>query len=492
MISWMQKHNKYLVWTIWIATIAFIGAGFVGWGSYSFGSKAGSVAKVGDLEIKQSRLNMAYSNLYNQYNQMLEGKLDEAKAKEMGLIKQAFSRLEVQAKLLNLAKEMGIIISDKELISKLEKIKGFQKDGVFNKDMYNQYLTSQHLKAKDFEETLKEDFLLEKTLSLLNTKKALPLEIEAMGAAMNVSDKFAYKVLTNDNLSYTSEESKVKTFWESNKDHYLTPKIYTLSLLWTNSSSTQITEDELKNYYESNSFNYTDKSGKQLSFEEAKESASKDLKLKKTKKSAQKAYIGLKKGTQKESEILALSLGDEKLTSIIWKEIQAKSIGDILKPKIVGEQYVTIKIDEVKEPEVMHYEEAKEQVTAEYDLQAKKEALSQLAESTLKTLDTNNSEISNFVNLNKYDNLKLLNSKESLQFIQKLFTSNKEKGIISIEDKVVVYNILEQKLISMDQNKTEGVKQTVKQIKNKIFESNLLKLLDKKYTTEVYVGGLKN
>ena len=24
MISWMQKHNKYLVWTIWIATIAFI------------------------------------------------------------------------------------------------------------------------------------------------------------------------------------------------------------------------------------------------------------------------------------------------------------------------------------------------------------------------------------------------------------------------------------------------------------------------------------
>ena len=49
MISWMQKHNKYLVWTIWIATIAFIGAGFVGWGSYSFGSKAGNVAKVGDV-----------------------------------------------------------------------------------------------------------------------------------------------------------------------------------------------------------------------------------------------------------------------------------------------------------------------------------------------------------------------------------------------------------------------------------------------------------
>jgi len=115
MISWMQKHNKYLVWTIWIATIAFIGAGFVGWGSYNLGSKAGNVAKVGNIEIKQSKLNNAYSNLYGQYNQMMQGKLDEKKAREMGLIKQAFSTLAVQAKLLNFANESGIIASDEEV-----------------------------------------------------------------------------------------------------------------------------------------------------------------------------------------------------------------------------------------------------------------------------------------------------------------------------------------------------------------------------------------
>ena len=49
MISWMQKHNKYLIITIWVATIAFIGAGFVGWGSYQYGSKAGAIGKVGDV-----------------------------------------------------------------------------------------------------------------------------------------------------------------------------------------------------------------------------------------------------------------------------------------------------------------------------------------------------------------------------------------------------------------------------------------------------------
>ncbi|WP_416829360.1 SurA N-terminal domain-containing protein, partial [Helicobacter ganmani] len=47
MIGWMQKHKKYLIITIWISTIAFVGAGFVGWGSYSFSSTSNAVAVVG-------------------------------------------------------------------------------------------------------------------------------------------------------------------------------------------------------------------------------------------------------------------------------------------------------------------------------------------------------------------------------------------------------------------------------------------------------------
>ncbi len=131
MISWMQKHNKYLVWTIWVATIAFIGAGFVGWGSYSFGSKAGNVAKVGDIEIKQTKLNMVYSNIYNQYNQAMQGTLDDKKAKEMGLIKQAFAQLATQAKILNFAKDLGIIVSDAEVAQRLQAYSNIPKRWCF-------------------------------------------------------------------------------------------------------------------------------------------------------------------------------------------------------------------------------------------------------------------------------------------------------------------------------------------------------------------------
>jgi len=491
MISWMQKHNKYLVWTIWIATIAFIGAGFVGWGSYNFGSKAGNVAKVGNIKIKQSNLNMAYSNIYAQYNQMLNGKLDDEKAKEMGLIKQAFSTLATKAKILNFAQDMGIVVSNEELVQKVKTIEGFQKDGTFSKEIYNTYLQSRRLKAKDFESMLKEDILITKTLKLLESN-TFPLEVEAFSAAMNVADKLKYKVLSNDDITYVEDEAKLKAFWETEKENFLTSKKYNLSFVWTPSKNTTFTQEELKEYYSANSFNYTDAKGKQFTFEKAKEMVTKDLKLKKTKKVAQKAYIAFKKGELKSNEEMTLAVGDLKLTPAIWREVTTKSIGDILKPKIIDDQYVTLKINAIKEPQIMTYKEAKNKVSKLYEVQRKKEALVKLSETTLAHFNEANVSTTKFVTLNKFDNLKPLNSQESLQFLQKLFTSNKEKGIISLSNKVIVYNISEQKLLPLDNNKTDVVKKTIKQVKKKIFESNFLKMLDKKYPTEVYMGGLVN
>ena len=491
MISWMQKHNKYLVWTIWVATIAFIGAGFVGWGSYSFGSKAGNVAKVGDIEIKQTKLNMVYSNIYNQYNQAMQGTLDDKQAQEMGLVKQAFARLATQAKILNFAKDLGIIVSDTEVAQKLQTLRAFQKDGVFVKEIYDGYLKSQRLRANAFEETLREELILEKTFSLLAVG-TLPLEEEAISAAMNVSDKLAYKVLTNDDLNFVRDEAKVKAYWEMKKENFLTPQMYELSIVWTQTKDTPASEDEIKAHYDTNSFNYTDETGKQLPFEEAKVLATKDLKIKKTKKAAQKAYIAFKKGNLDNSEKITLPMGDLKLTDELWNALKEKSVGDILKPKVVADAYATVKIENVVLPKVKTYEEAKEEVTVLYEKQAKKEALLTLAETTLENFDQNDAIISDFVKLEENVNLNPLNNQESLQFLQKLFTSSKEKGIISVFDKVIVYNILEQKLLPMDVNQTAFVKQTANKLKQSTFESNLIKMLDKQYPTEVYMGGLTN
>ena len=115
-----------------------------------------------------------------------------------------------------------------------------------------------------------------------------------------------------------------------------------------------------------------------------------------------------------------------------------------------------------------------------------------LAKTTLENFKDANATVSDFVTLETLDNLEPLNMQESLQFLQKLFTSSKEKGMINISDKVIVYDILEQKMLPLDANKTEAAKNSADQIKQSTFETNLIKMLDKKYPTEVYMGGLTN
>jgi peptidyl-prolyl cis-trans isomerase D len=491
MISWMQKHNKYLVWTIWVATIAFIGAGFVGWGSYDFGAKAGNIAKVGSIEIPQSKLNMVYSDVYEQTNQMMQGKLDDKMAKELGLVKRAFATLNTQAKLLNFAKDAGIIVSDKEVANRLQSIQAFQKDGSFNKDIYKSYLTARRLKANVFEERLREDLKINKTISLL-TVDALPLEIETVSSAMNVADKLAYTVLTADDVNFTIDDTKVKTFWEKEKNNFMTKKAYEFAVIWTLSTDANVSDDEVKTFWEANTFNYAGADGKQLSFDDAKKQAKSDLQLKKTKKAAQKSYIAFKKGKIESNETIIIDLNDPKFTEELWSEIQQKNIGDILKPKVVQSKYAVLKIVNIKEPKVKTFEEAKNEVSKIYTAQEKKNQLTKLAEDTLKDFNSSSADKSEFITLEKHDNLKRLNSQESLQFIQKLFTSTKEKGMISLSNKIIVYSVMEQQLLPMDENKTDLVKQTVNQVKQNIFESNFIKELDKKYPTEVYMEGLTN
>jgi peptidyl-prolyl cis-trans isomerase D len=489
MISWMQKHNKYLVWTIWVATIAFIGAGFVGWGSYDLGGKAGNIAKVGEIEISQKRLNIVYSRIYNQYNEALEGQLDEAKAQELGLNKQAFSRLSTQAKILNFANEIGIVISNDELLSKLQSIEGFQEKGKFSHEIYRNYLKAQRLKAKDFEEMLREESLIQKTMALLNTP-AQALENKAVSSAMNVSDKVAYTVLSPKDIDFKIEENKLKSFWDMQKENYMHKKSYDLSIVWTESKDSNVTEEELKVYYENKIFNYSNDKGVQLSYEKSKEQVTKDLKLEKSKKTAQKAYIAFKKGKLTASEKMTLSLGDLKLTPQIWEALEKQKVGDILKPKIVADTYATIKITKVTNSKIKSYTEAKVEATKEYIIRGQKEALFALAENKLKEFNQSQATISDFLKLDSNIELKSLNPEENMAFLEKLFTSSTEKGMISTNDKIILYQILEQRIDRVDENQTRAVEKTVDRLKNTHFEKNLIKVLNKKYPTQTYVTGL--
>jgi len=487
MIAWMQKHNKYLVITIWIATIAFIGAGFVGWGSYHYGSKASAIARVGDIDITQEKFNFAYQNLYRQYAKEFGSNFDEAKAKELGLSRQVLNQLVAQSVLLNLAKEYGVIVSDDELALALASNRVFwDKSGHFSKEAYRAFLDSIGLKAKTFEALLRDDLIVQKLMSLLNAK-AVNFEKEVIGFSLGVSDKVAYRVLTPKDINVTVDDKRLKEVWEAQKDKYKTPTKYKLSLLWSDLSDINVTEDELKSFYRKNSFNYTDDNGKELSFDEVKAKVEQDYRVKKGKKRALLDYIAFKKGKKRASEQRELALGDRLLPKELWNKIESSNSGKILKPKPINGKYVTVKIDDIIPPQTMSFKEAKPFVERELLEQERAKALMKMAKELLKTPKTLKDE-SPWLSLGKSETLKDLNIFNSMKFIQKLFTSDKKEGIIKIDNKVIVYRIVKQRVNKQDIPKE--IEATANRIKQNEFESSLLKELYSKYTLKMFVKGL--
>ena len=484
MISWMQKNNKFLIVTIWIATISFIFTGATY--GFKYGIKSSSIGETGDIELSRDRFQMEYRNIYNRYNQMFQGKFDEKQAEAMGLQQQVLNSMAGEALLLNLANEFGIIVSDKELAEKLASIPIFQKDGIFNKNIYNSFLRNSGLSIKTFEDSLRDNMIIEKTLSLLNLN-GVEEEYNNFATAFEIADKLKYVTLSLKDIDITIDEAKLKSFWESRKEQFQTVKKYSFDIVWVETKDINVTDREIADYFKENSFKYTDTKGKLLSLDEAKPRVINDIKIKKSKKDANRRYISFKKGKIKKDENLTYDVNDFRFPKDVWDKIKSKNIGDLLKPKVVGSRYAIIKITDIEEPTIKTFEEAKDDVIPIFKSDMAREKLAQLAEDSLKNFEKIKSKISDFITLKNIEKQKMgLKRQEATEFISKLFTSEQEKGIISIGDKVVVYKIIEQKLIKLDKNDTKGLKLNVDQIKKESFQSNLMQELDKKYPTKFY------
>jgi len=483
MISWMQNNNKFTVIVMWIAALSFILAGAIGG---SMGISSNSIGKVGDIELKKDKFQMEYSNLFSRYNQMMQGKFDEAKAKQMGLQQQVINNMAAEAKILNLAKEFGIVVTDEETGAELASYPAFQKDGVFDRKAYDTYIKNAGLTNELFENSLREQLTIQKTFKLLNTK-GLENEYKAFQLAFEVADKLKYTLLSNKDVNVSIDDDKLKAFWETRKEQFKTPKTYTLAIQWTETNNTEVTDKEVKEYFDKNRFNYTNKDGKIAEFEDVKTWVKEATQVAKSKKDALKRYVQFKKGELNADETLTLNINNPKLSPSLWSAIQTKNLNDIIKPKVVGNQYASVKIINIVNPITKSFAEVKDKITPIYKKDAEKEAILTLSEKKLTDIDKLDMNVSTFITLDNAEKQNMgLNTQETSKFIAKLFTSQEEKGIIPIGSKVVVYKIIEQKLIPLESNETDIMYKNADKVKNQSFQAALMKALDKKYPTELY------
>lgn len=488
MITWMQRHKKYLIITIWISTIAFVGAGFVGWGAYTYGSRANNVAKVGKIDISLKDLQTAYSNLYSYYNRIFQGKLDQEKAKSLGLENQALSQLLTEAILLNFAKELGLTVLDSEVQQKIIGMREFQKNGSFDKETYLSTLKMANLRAKDFEESLRKQLLIEKVSAIIQPKTT-PLEKEAIGAALFVADKLKYTILPAQSVKVDATEEEIKAFWEGNKNSYMAEPIYELEVLWQSSQEVNATDEEIKAFWEKNSHKYKNSEGKLLTFEEARKLAAKDLALESAKKEALKKYLAFKKNEISADEKLVVQPSNALLPQDLMNQIKISKEGDYIKPHQVGERFVVVKLLKKVPSRVMEFEGAKEK--AKEDLLRSKRA--QKFQELAKTISQGTFEgtVTDFLARDDLDKIEGLTKEEAAEFLDRLFEAKSPKGYILLENKAIIYEILSQKLYfsgKIEKNNLMIDDNSLK-LKSNMINSSLIEGLKTRYPIEIYYKG---
>ena len=160
MLESMRKHMTWMMWVI----VGLVTVTFLFFGTRSYDTGGGAVAKVDGYVITSEDLNRVYRNLYESYRQVLKDQFNESYTK---MIKaQALRELIENRLLIEEAERVGLRVTDEELKAHIMRIPAFNVDGKFDKRSYDFYLSRINATPAIFESSQR-DYLLRKKLEQL-------------------------------------------------------------------------------------------------------------------------------------------------------------------------------------------------------------------------------------------------------------------------------------------------------------------------------------
>ncbi|EAK0441341.1 peptidylprolyl isomerase [Campylobacter lari] len=492
MLTWMQHHKKYLVITIWISVIAFVGAGFVGWGSYDFNTdRSNSVAKVGDEKISYDEFNLKYSQLFNYYSQLNNGNYTQEQAQKDGLDTQAINELIQEKLLLSYAKTLGLNVSEEEIAYDLAHQKIFHNaSGVFDKDLYYNLLARNNYTPKAYEKIIHDELLLKKINAILNLQ-IKQNELDMFGASFLMQDNLKIQIIKLDNKNIPIDEKELKQTWKKNKNLYKTQKSYELATYFLDPNTITVVDKEIQAYYEENKNDYKDFAGKILSLEQSKDKVIKDLKLSKLKLKANESYVALRKNELSFDKNITISDAD---IYYPLENIQKAKENDFIKPFKFENGYMIAKLIKINPIQTMTFEQAKNEVSKLYIREKTKTLLEEKAKLALNNfqgidIGTYSRDSSKGAKVGE-----MINDAEFSEFLMHVFDSNKAKSYVLFDDKAIVYEITKQTLENKDKEEIYKfiIEQSAKQTKQALLKEELLKKLIELYPIQRYYKGNTN
>lgn len=375
MYSLIHKHKRLVALLVGLASFSFFLWLFFQGGVKEFFSSSSCVAKVNSecISIRDYRRELM------RYSRFLEDKNLEQSVK-----KTVLESLIVQELLYQKAKEQGLLASPMEVKEVISSDPSFQENGTFNLQKYKDTLLKVGMEPYEYEEYIKRLLSIQKLLRLIsNAVYMTPVEEE-----INI---------------------KVHSTLLSGRLYLITPQTVRIDY--------KPSEEEILNYYKQHQ-------------EEFKSEPTKVIRVwrVKDKKVAQSIYEDLKSGKEVQGfEELQLPKDSQRLSQNLLGEVQKLSQKGQFTFTREGEDYVIIKLEDVKEG-TQDFQEVKQKVAERLFQEKLKDLLKQKAEEYTKQLKASKeidlrflsfskasiSQISSILRLKDKDVVELIFSKEKV------------------------------------------------------------------------------
>jgi peptidyl-prolyl cis-trans isomerase D len=260
MLKTMRKNVKALAPTLWIVIATFIISIFAIWGGAGrLGEKSqeDTIAFLGKDRIATESYYQVLRNRLEALQKEFRS-LNKSFIQQLNIPQQVLEQMVQQRLLLRKAQEMGIRASNQEIRDRVVSL--FQRDGKFiGYDEYRRILDYNRMSISEFENSLKEEIVLNKVIQVLTAGiTATPEELWDSYRKQNESAKIEYLLLEESKVPYEQElsASDLQAYYEKNRERYSLPErrqgTYVFLQTEEFKKEIEVTEADTEKYYRDN------------------------------------------------------------------------------------------------------------------------------------------------------------------------------------------------------------------------------------------------
>lgn len=270
----LEKFRSYAQTKAAKIILALILVPFALFGIDSYLNQAGnnlSIAKVNGYKIALPEYNRAIENVRNRI--MSEGKkVDPAMFDSFEFKESVIDGLITKQLLNNDIKKSRFRITDQQLSQYIIGMPEFQKDGKFSQEIYDKVLQNNQLTPKKFEESIRNDLLIQQVRDGLQKLTFIPpnnlaetLKATSQQREISIAEFKTKEYMTKANIA----EKDMQAFYDQNKSKFLAPEqvkaefvVFSLANILP---TINVTEDEIKSFYKSNADKYQNQQQREAS-----------------------------------------------------------------------------------------------------------------------------------------------------------------------------------------------------------------------------------